>query len=88
MKVLKFGAVWCKECLVMRPMWEEIEKEIPNLQTEYFDADENPDLLKKYDLRILPSFVFLDKNNQIIITLKGIQNKEDLLRYINDNISK
>ena len=40
MKVLKFGAIWCKECLVMRPMWGEIEKEIPDLETEYHDADE------------------------------------------------
>jgi len=25
MKVLKFGAVWCSGCLVMRPRWRSIE---------------------------------------------------------------
>ena len=25
MKVLKFGAVWCPGCLVMKPRWKEIE---------------------------------------------------------------
>jgi len=30
MKVLKFGAVWCPGCLVMRPRWAEIENGIKN----------------------------------------------------------
>ena len=37
MKVLKFGAVWCPECLVMRPLWEEIEKEIPELKNSLWE---------------------------------------------------
>lgn len=41
MKVLKIGAVWCNGCLVMRPRWQEIEKENPWLKTEYFDFDED-----------------------------------------------
>lgn len=39
MKVLKFGAVWCSGCLVMRPRWEKIEKEHAWLETECFDCD-------------------------------------------------
>jgi len=34
MKVLKIGAVWCNGCLVMKPRWEELEKENPWLETE------------------------------------------------------
>ncbi len=41
MKVLKFGAVWCSGCLVMRPLWQDIEAENPWLKTEYDDFDED-----------------------------------------------
>jgi thiol-disulfide isomerase/thioredoxin len=88
MKVLKFGAVWCKECLVMRPMWEEIEKEVPGFESEYFDADENPEALEQHGIKDIPSFIFLDKSGGEITRLKGVQNKDELLRLVKDNIQK
>ena len=88
MKVLKFGAIWCKECLVMRPMWEEIEADLPDLKTEYYDADLNPEVIKKYEVKNLPVFIFLDKDDNEISRLKGIQNKEDLIKAVKENIEK
>ena len=88
MKVLKFGAVWCKECLVMRPMWEEIEADMPGLKTEYYDADLDPEALKKYKVENIPVFIFLDKNDNEILRLNGIQNKEDLINIVKENINK
>ena len=60
MKVLKFGAVWCVECLVMKPIWEEIEEEIPELKTEYYDADDDSEVLKQYNVQDVPVFIFLN----------------------------
>ena len=88
MKVLKFGAVWCAECLVMRPMWQEIEKDIPELKTEYFDADNNSEKLKEYGVTDIPVFIFLDKEGKEFLRLKGIQNKTDLIKIVKDNIDK
>lgn len=88
MKVLKFGAVWCKDCLVMKPMWAEIEAEIPELETQYFDADENIEELEKYKIENLPVFVFLDKSGQEFLRLQGLQNKEDLARTVKENLDK
>jgi len=88
MRIIKIGAVWCKDCLVMRPLWEEIEKENSNLNTEYFDADENPDILDKYDIQDIPSCIFLDKNNEVILKLKGMQDKEKIVNLIKENIDK
>ncbi len=72
----------------MRPMWEEIEADMPNLKTEYYDADLNPEVIKKYEVKNLPVFIFLDKNDNEISRLKGIQNKEDLVRIVKENIDK
>lgn len=88
MKVLKFGAVWCKECLVMRPTWEEVEEEIPMLITEYYDADQYPDLLKKYNIKDIPVFIFLDKDGKEFLRLEGMQNKEELIKIVKENLDK
>ena len=88
MKVLKFGAIWCKECLVMKPMWQEIEESTPELKTEYYDADENPEILEKYQVKDIPVFIFLDKNDKEFLRLQGVQNKEDLINSVEENLEK
>ena len=88
MRVLKFGAIWCKECLVMKPIWQEVEEEILELKTEYYDADEHPELLKKYGIKDIPVFIFLDKDDNEFLRLEGMQNKEELIKVIRENIVK
>ncbi len=88
MKVLKFGAIWCTECIVMKPMWQEIEKESPELKTEYYDADENPEIIKEYSITNLPVFIFLDKDNNEFLRLKGVQNKKNLIEIVKENLNK
>lgn len=48
MKVLKFGAQWCPACITMKPRWAEVEDEHQWLETEYYDADEAEEVVKKY----------------------------------------
>lgn len=88
MKVLKFGAIWCKECLVMKPMWKRIEEAIPELKTEYYDADENPELLEKLAIKNIPVFIFLDKEGKEFDRLQGIQNEEELMDKVKANLEK
>lgn len=89
MKVLKFGAVWCPGCLIMRPRWAEIEKENPWLQAEYFDFDQNKEAVEKYGItEKLPIFVFLDKNNNEFLRLEGEIEKDELIKVINENKEK
>ncbi|MBU0649673.1 thioredoxin family protein [Patescibacteria group bacterium] len=83
MKVLKFGAVWCPGCLVMKPRWQEIEKENPWLETRYFEYDEAQDMVNKWQVgTVLPVFIFLTKDDQEITRLVGEVSKEELLKII------
>ena len=86
MKLLKIGALWCKECAIMEPMWQEIEKEVPELQSEYFESDERPDLLKKYNIKEIPTFIFFNKDDKEILRLEGLQNKEELIKIVKENL--
>jgi thiol-disulfide isomerase/thioredoxin len=86
MKVLKFGAIWCSGCLVMKPRWKEIEIENPWLKTEYYDFDQDKEMVNKYGITdILPTFVFLDKNGKEFLRLSGEIVKSDLIDFINKN---
>jgi thiol-disulfide isomerase/thioredoxin len=84
MKVLKFGAVWCSGCLVMRPRWAEIEKENPWLKTEYYDYDQDRSVATRYGIvsKKLPVFIFLDKRNQEFLRLNGEVSQKKLLELL------
>ncbi len=84
MKVLKFGAVWCNGCLVMRPRWQEIEKENPWLSTSYYDFDTEKEMVEKYGITdgVLPVFIFLDHNEKELERLSGEIEKKQLIDTI------
>jgi thiol-disulfide isomerase/thioredoxin len=89
MKVLKFGAVWCSGCLIMKPRWEEIEADMPDLVTEYYDFDKDKDMVEKYNIdHTLPVFIFLDKEENEILRLTGEADKDKLIDVINENLDK
>ncbi len=88
LRVLKIGAIWCPGCVIMKTRWAEIEKELPELETEYFDADEHKELLKKYKVKNLPASIFLDKNDKVLIKREEEVGKEELLRIIEENKDK
>ena len=89
MQVLKFGAVWCSGCLVMKPRWQEIETEYPELKTQYFDFDTDKNMVNKYNVtKTLPTFVFLDKDDQEILRLSGEIDKHKLIEIIKNNSEK
>lgn len=89
MKVLKFGAIWCSACLIMKPRFEEIEKENPWLKNEYYDFDEDKEAVEKYNINdALPIFIFLDKNDKEILRLEGEHSKKVLENLISEHRDK
>jgi thiol-disulfide isomerase/thioredoxin len=89
MKVLKFGAVWCPGCLIMKPRWKEIEAENVWLQTEYYDFDNDKEVVNKYNITdTLPTFIFLDKEDNEILRLNGEIDRDELVNLINQNRNK
>jgi len=86
MKVIKFGAEWCPGCLIMKPIWSEIEAEAPWLQTEYYDYDQSEAEVEKYKIDDkLPCFIFLDNQDKEILRLTGEVPKEKLWETIIEN---
>ena len=83
MKILKFNAIWCSGCIVMKKIMKEIEEEYPNIEIESYDYDMDEDMVKKYNIgEIIPVLVFLDKNNNEIGRLIGEKRKNDIIKEI------
>ena len=84
MKVVKVGAVWCSACLVMKPRWQEVERENPWLKTKYLDFDEDKKKIKKYGLSKdrLPTFIFLDKKGKELERIRGEISRKKIVELI------
>ena len=84
MKVLTFGAVWCPDCLIMKPIWDEIEKENTWVNRKYYDIDKDSEMWKKYKSEEIPLFVFLDRDGNELERMQGDIHKDVLLDKLNE----
>lgn len=83
MKIIKVGAVRCAGCLVMGPLFKEIEAELPRLKTEYYDYDANPEVIEEFQLDgNIPYFVFLDKDENVLEKINGEFSKKEIMERI------
>lgn len=83
MKVLKFGADWCSGCLVMRPRWDKLERELDWLETEYHDVDEEEGLSDSYEITDYPCFIILDDNGNELHREYGELEVDTLRKIVN-----
>lgn len=88
MKILKIGASWCPECVIMKPRWAEVERELLWLETEFIDIDAGPGIKKEYHIDHVPTFIFFNQAGQEITRLKGLVEKTDLIKVINEHKGK
>lgn len=73
LKVLYFSTTWCGPCKAMAPIVTEAAN---SLDIQKIDAEMNPDLARQYDIRTVPTFVFL-KNGQEVGRRSGAMRKAD-----------
>lgn len=83
MKILKFNAIWCSGCLVMKKTMKEIEELYPNMQIESYDYDIDTDMVEKWNIGdIIPVLVFVDENDNEISRLIGEKTKKEIIKEI------
>lgn len=76
-KVLKFSAQWCAPC---RALGETLSK-VEDVTIENVDIDNNEELCEKYNIRSVPTLIFLNNENKEVgrsvgnISLDAFYNK-------------
>jgi thioredoxin 1 len=80
--VYYFTADWCPPCKKTRPVVEELNKDQTTAGFQIIDVDDNPDLVKNFNIRSVPTFILFEggiEKNRII----GGQSREQLVEFIN-----
>lgn len=84
MKVLQLGALWCPECLIMKPRWQAAAKTLPWLETEFIDLDERPEAKKDYQIDHVPTYLILNKAGQELKRFKGLLETAELVEILKE----
>mgnify|MGYP001601057577 CR=1 FL=1 len=78
---MKVGAIWCPECAIMRPRWEKVKSEFPDLEIEEMDYDKDQETRKRYNIDHVPTVIFLEGENELG-RLKGLLETEEMIKEI------
>ena len=80
---IHFHADWCGPCRRMQEEVFNIPKLSQHLDRRFVlvrvDVDQNPELAEQFEVRSLPSDVFVDPDGRVIARLRGYQDKRSYL---------
>ena len=60
--ILYFSSTWCGPCKNFKPIMESVSNSIP---VQFIDIDQNPTLSAQYNIRSIPTLVFLKDGQEI-----------------------
>jgi thioredoxin 1 len=64
-EVIDFWATWCGPCKLMNPILDEVEKENPDLTITKIDIDSDKDMVKKYNIQSVPTYIILKDGKEV-----------------------
>jgi len=64
-EVIDFWATWCGPCKLMNPILDEVEKENPDLTITRVDIDSDKDMVQKYNIQSVPTYVILKDGKEV-----------------------
>ena len=81
---IDFYADWCGPCVAMKPVLEELEKELAGeVEIKKIDVDEKQDEASKYGVMSIPTYLILEDGKEVD-RFVGVTSKE----VIKNKISK
>ena len=82
--IIDVSATWCGPCQQMKPVFEQLEKELgATYKFVELNVDESRDLAIKYGVTSVPTFIFI-KDNQILGKERGYMPAADLKAKISE----
>ncbi|OEU14145.1 hypothetical protein FRACYDRAFT_189178 [Fragilariopsis cylindrus CCMP1102] len=58
--ILYFTATWCPPCKLIKPVYESLSDEYPNISFGKIDIDDNQDSAMEYEISSVPTFLFFN----------------------------
>lgn len=70
----------CPACIQMEKVLEQIKRDYKGrINTEHIDLADRPDLVKKYNIRYIPTLVFIDSNGKDAAIEVGYRSLDEVL---------
>ncbi|KIH66849.1 thioredoxin, partial [Ancylostoma duodenale] len=63
--VIDFYATWCGPCKIMGPKFLKLSNEFTSVVFVKVDVDESEDIVSRFDIKVMPTFIFMRKGAQI-----------------------
>jgi len=82
--LVDFSAEWCGPCQMLKPIFDELSKEVEKVKFLTVDIDKEKELSMKYGVRGVPCLI-LFKNGDVFDRLVGLVSKDHLKKWIEDN---
>jgi len=72
MNIIYVSAPWCGPCKMMKPIFNKfVESQGDKITSEIVNADENQELLAKYAVRNIPTFIF-EQDGEVVEKIVGV----------------
>ena len=85
--IVQFSADWCSPCKTLKPIMEEISKEMSDkLNFFYMDIDSSPNVPTLFTIRGVPTLIIFDKNGEQKNLKVGFSTKSNVKSFIEENI--
>jgi len=80
--LVDFWALWCRPCLVIAPILDELAEEYSGRVTIVrVDVDQNPKSAARYSIMAIPTLLIF-KNGKPITNVVGAKRKQDLKKIL------
>ena len=76
--VIKMWSSWCRPCLQLKPIFDEVIQEINDIKVVEIDVEEHPDIASNYKVRGVPCVIVTDENDNVLAMKTGMMTKEQL----------
>lgn len=88
LKLIDFYADWCSPCIIMKPVIDDLDKELGgDLMIEKINIDLNPTLASQYQVFSIPTYVVV-KDEKEVERVIGATSKDRLLDLIQKHLSQ
>lgn len=79
------SAPWCIPCQQLKPIFDDVVKDIPDIKVVEIDVEEHPDIASNYKVRGVPCVIVTDENDNVLAMKTGMMTKEQLIQFINES---
>jgi thioredoxin 1 len=84
---LELGAETCVPCKMMKPVMKDIQDEYKDkIDVIFHDITKDREIAKKYNVRVMPTQIFLDKDGKEFHRHEGFYPKDEIIKIVDQHL--